>query len=742
MTADPVGPLAEGDGSVTAPTLTHDSPTVKLSRPPAGCGAALRKHGPAVLVALLLLIHFSALMAYFAPAIATPDANGYWAQGSLLFETGSTSFRPKSDVQYVGIHWLVTDSGDYYSRYPPGLAVLAGAVYRLFGHEASVLLNPLMGTLSLLGIFMLTRRAVGAWWALAAAFVLAVNPTFNQHAISCFAHVAVTVFLVWGLYFLLRWGQAGSLRDAFLAGLLLGCVPTVRYPEAVFGLAVGAFILLHCRERPRFWRHLLLAGAGAAVPILPLLVRNQLAFGAFYRTGYSLTNEQTGFGWDYFVDHFVPYVRGLHAEGLGAFFVLGLAGAAVMCCLPARRRLGVLLAGLAVPSALLYMAYYWARGQGGSSMRFLLPTFVAYILAGTWLLSHVLARSSVAVRASTLSVLLLFQFTWGFMQRGEEGRRLLHRKRVLVAATDALEKHVSPGDVVVSGGQALQHLDFVRKWRLADLRSLRPVGGRRGTARFGRERDPDAPSPMQVEKLDRRLEKYAGLSPQEQERKLAAELKKWAAEGKVYYLGTEEELAEMRGLFFNPQAFKVIAREKLPEAPPMPEARRRPGRRGAPPPRDPGAAGGPGGRARPAAPDGGKDAPRGGRRFPGRRGRRGGLRGNPFGDAKELVIAEWSYRPEGYPQGAGRPGERPSRGERFPGPREGAGPRPPAALAERVRKLRALLERMFRSGDRPDFFWPPDRDRELRRLMREGEFEEADKLLDRALEDHKRARNR
>lgn len=156
-----------------------------------------------------LILHFLFLLRLFAPAIATPDANGYWAQGSLLFTTGHTWFKPESDVQYIGIHWLVTESGRYYSRYPPGLAVLVGLVYKLFGFKASVLVNPILALLSLAGLYLLFRRWLGPWWGIAGVLVLAINPVFNQQALWCFAHMAVTFCLVWGLFFLARWSERG-----------------------------------------------------------------------------------------------------------------------------------------------------------------------------------------------------------------------------------------------------------------------------------------------------------------------------------------------------------------------------------------------------------------------------------------------------------------------------------------------------------------------------------------------------
>src|SRR5262249_49226919 len=121
--------------------------------------------------------------------------------------------------------------------------------------------------------------------------------------------------------------------------------------------------------------------AGAAVPIVPLLIRNQLLLGRFWRTGYALTNEQTGFGWDYFRQHANQYLQSIQGNGVGLLFALGVVGMVYMTCTKTWRRVGVMLALLTVPMLLLYMAYYWG-GMGGMSMRFLLPTFPLYVIAG------------------------------------------------------------------------------------------------------------------------------------------------------------------------------------------------------------------------------------------------------------------------------------------------------------------------------------------------------------------------
>ncbi len=186
---------------------------------------------------------------------------------------------------------------------------------------------------------------------MAAVFVLAANPVFDQQAVWCFAHMAVTFCLIWGLFFLVCWSERGRLLEAFLAGLFLGCIPAIRYPEALFVLGVAVFLFWHLRSRKRIWLHYAAAVAGAALPLVPLLIRNHVAFGAFYRTAYALTNEQTGFSWAYFKSHFVGYIRGLHGEGVGLFFPLGMIGMTMMCCVRRWRRAGVLLLMLDGPVA-------------------------------------------------------------------------------------------------------------------------------------------------------------------------------------------------------------------------------------------------------------------------------------------------------------------------------------------------------------------------------------------------------
>jgi len=595
---------------------------------------------PRITLALILLVYTIFLLGRFSPAISEPDDNGYFAQGSLLATTGHTFFKPESPAQYIGMHWLLTPDGNYISRYPPGLAVLISVFYTIFGFKTAAFINPALSILALPALYLLAKRLTSPGWALIAVLATAINPTYLHHALSGDAHMAVTFALLWGTYLLISWSQDGKIYQLFLAGLFLGCIPTIRYPDAIVALGIIVFLLFHYRCFPKIWLHYAAACCGAAIPIIPLLIRNQLLLGAFWRTGYALTNEQTGFGWNYFYDHWQEYIQTILSSGGGYLLTLGLLGITWMICLKPTRPLGIMLALFTVPFTLLYMAYYWAGMGGGGggrpgaigpaaaagTMRFLLPTLPIYILAAAWALSEALKSAPKAARIAIPIVLLTFQGLWGipdlWQQTGQQG----YQRDMLARVTDALDQSTHHGDIVLANNQILQHLDFVRHWKLADssLVSGMGPGMRRG---FGNMQNPDAPSPMQAEKQRERSELYAQGDWQQ----FSSDLQDWAGPNqKIYVVAPESELRNL----INGGSLHVVKRIEMPPAPPQPD-RGRNGMFGG---------GGPGG----GPPQGGPGANNAGgggffnRAFAGRRGNFGGPGGMfSLAGAKELVIAQW-----------------------------------------------------------------------------------------------------
>lgn len=596
----------------------------------------------------LVVVYGLFLSRQFAPAIAMPDDNGYFAQASRLVRDGTSVLVPESDAQYIGLHWLLTPTGVYVSRYPWGLSLLIAPLYAMFGWRAGVLVNPLLAVLALVGPYVLVRKVVGGRGVsavaagLAATALLATHPVFNHHALAGDAHMAVLCLLVWGVVLLLAWRETGGASGGWVwaggAGLLLGMIPTVRYPDVVVGLGVG---LLAAWTAAGWWREgrKVAAAAGVAAMVLaatavvlPLLVRNQIVFGAFWRTGYWLSHEQTGFSLTNLASNWRVYLQAMQSEGAGLMWGLGVAGMAAMAAWGPTRAVGLMLAGIALPMLGLYMAYYWAGvgGAGGrGTLRFLLPTLPVYVTAGMWLVVRATGRLSPAACVGALAAVVAAGVLWGAAETQDGLARASQQRANLASVTAEMERVVPAGAVVVGEPGLLQHLDYVGLWKLADPSLYR--GG--PTVRGGPVLDTDAPSPMQAAKAAALREKYTG-SMEQRRAKFLSDVHVWGRGAGVYAVGSEQELNALGGLGGvggpgGQVGWEVVGRVTI-RPPPSPATPRGANARPAGPPGPPGAA------ARGRADEAGRAVGPGGG---------GGLfAAGVFGGAREVVIARWTGR--------------------------------------------------------------------------------------------------
>jgi hypothetical protein len=740
-------------------------------------------------LAVLIAVYSAFLYARFYPAITEADDNGYYAQGTLILTTGSTTMQPESNAQFIGIHWLWEKTKGYFvSRYPPGFPLLIAAVDAAAGYKASVAINCYLSIFALIGFFMLTRRLTSAGWALAGTVALAANPIFVHHALGCQSHMPVLCFLVWGLYFAISWQRDGRLWQIFLMGLFLGCIPSIRYADAVMG--VGAFVFLLCNIRrfapvdwTRFWQwppktcllvtawllflatlaiqgyfmarpnasaiiqaqHLdiaaylnlaallvlaaacivlskkrfwalgafafacltlwllrfgspdlhslhateildlavfgalalvllvhitrwhkigyayLAATLGALVPMLPLMIRNHLALGAFWRTGYNLTNEDQGFSWDYFYAHWSEYIHQINATGVGYLCAVGLVGIVALMFTRKNWQTGLMLFLQVILMVLLYMAYYWApQGNANATMRFLLPTFPLLILGAFCALYMATRQISIAGQATVAIVVVSAQLLWGTTDMWDDAESLSYHKRVMAAQTDALDKYAEPGSVIVARGgieELGQDLDFIKKWKVADVSLMDGTpaqgvnnagpgfnvggagagggrGGRGGGGAFGNIVNGAAaalasniPQPRQLDRP--RVEYPANFN--QRENAFITDIRNWAGTHKIYFVGTDVEFENMVANKGKDETFNILTTVIVPQAPSITRAGAGGGRGGGG-----GALGALGGLA---GGFGGGGGGRGG-------GRGGGGGGGGFGvDAPGtvLVIAEWKF---------------------------------------------------------------------------------------------------
>lgn len=530
----------------------------------------------------LVAAHFIWVATHHETAVIGPDVGGYFAQAKMLATEGQTYREPASPLAFVGPHWLDRGDGRYFSKYPPGFPLLLSVPYALFGASSSLWVDPLLTSGALLGLFFLARLWTGPGWALAAAALMATSPLVNEHAVPGFAHAAVAVLLVWGLYALARWSGSLSWRWLAVAGLCAGAIPTARYAEALYVGAPALYVLLHLRRSGRSWKGVGAAawpGAlAAALPMAALALRNQLAFGAFWRTAYTISGEQTGFGLQYFAANWASYLDGL-SGGLGVLFGVGLAGLAVLTTSSRERDRGLLLAALVVPSTLLYMSYYW--GGGAMSQRFLLPTYYLYALASVWFLKILTGRLGRPALAAA-ALLLALALPWGLSRSADQLVRRAAMGRTLVALTDSLGRHLPDGAILLADRSLGQHLDIVSPWRIGHAEALldvqRPerlhdgVSGkgapqsRRRPAQAsdtGPRPDSGRPNPRAGGSMER-LARYRDLSDAERGAALASDLRSWTGPGgRAFVLvpgGQVEELPAGTGI-----GWRIRARIELPE---------------------------------------------------------------------------------------------------------------------------------------------------------------------------------
>ena len=72
---------------------------------------------------------------------------------------------------------------------------VSASAWTAFGRDAAFYLNPLLASLTVLAVFLFTRRWAGPLPAIGAAVVQAVQPEANSHALNSTSHTATTFFL-------------------------------------------------------------------------------------------------------------------------------------------------------------------------------------------------------------------------------------------------------------------------------------------------------------------------------------------------------------------------------------------------------------------------------------------------------------------------------------------------------------------------------------------------------------------
>jgi len=500
---------------------------------------------PWILLAALTLAHFIFLASFVRTAYSAPDADGYYTQARMLVLEGRPDFQPESPVQHLGVHWLEKEDGRFISRYPPGLSIVVGGVWKLFGRDASLYVNAVLASLTLPLVFLLCRPYSGNRLALAGVWVQAADPAANRHALNADSHTLTTFCMVGGLFLLDRWGRRGGRWTALAAGFLLAYIPLVRFAEAAAAIGVAAFLLLIWR-RPERRAEIPYVLAGALPPILVLAAHNHYHFGAFWRTAYGLTGESS-LSLEYLIRNWSVYSQSLLTSGVGYFLAPGVVGLLLMLRERAARPFAAAASLIAGSITLLYCCYYFASFGSPVTIRFLLPTLPLYLPPALHFFRTCLPAPALG---PALAVLLLLQTGMGQPGGLMELRREALEAERSAAAIEAIERIVPSGSVVLGDDRLHDQLNFTGQWKLADAELLLPPP-RRGPGDGppgGPSADEDRPSPQQRGKAAELRARYSGLNPADKAAAVLEDAALWAGEADVYWVVPESSIRRLPSL--------------------------------------------------------------------------------------------------------------------------------------------------------------------------------------------------
>jgi hypothetical protein len=444
------------------------------------------------------------------PADSNLDENAYLISGKLLAQTGSPGFAPPGPYSLVGMMWITAPSGRCYPKYPLGQTLLVAAAVKAGGSRAPFWISPILMTLGLLGVFLLVREVVGSFAGLLAMLAMAASPVVLAETNDPDSHGGVVFLTTWGMLLLLRWWRTGKPRPAALAGLLLGLSGVTRYTEGLVLLPMALVALLALADRGDRRRRLAGAAALAAAWLLPVGLQIAFNLRVFHRlTGYGATNESTAFGLDHLEQHAGLVLSQLFFLGLPLLFPLAVLGLALLAW--RERRLGLVLWAWALPTLVIYAAYYWAVDDVAYT-RFFLTILPPLALGMAWLLTRPLPGPEWLRRRVQPALALALVLACGAYGAREALPILrgIQEDQTLAQDTAKAALAVAPaGSVFFGPVQPMLYLQYAGDgYRLYG----RNVFLAQAIERLGR-RDPRAPNPLQPDRARMLYKLLKGRKP-------------------------------------------------------------------------------------------------------------------------------------------------------------------------------------------------------------------------------------
>ena len=426
---------------------------------------------------LILGIYALLLATFYVPAHPGVDQNGYMTTGRELVEHGRLYFRPHNPYQFIGAMMVQLPDGLVYAKYPPGVGVLAALAWFLGGRNAIYAVDPICVLIGMSAAYVLFLQLVDEFPALIGVVLLMINPVILQFADDADSHGAAFGFTTLGMCLLVIWLRRGGWRWGAAAGIVLGFCPWMRYTEALWCIPLLVALIIARANDRRPWRDVAATAVAYALPILGLAAINWISFGYPWRTGYWYCGEQGGFSWRYLVagdatsNYQGNWITLLgQFENFGLFLIFPFVALGMGRLLAEQRRWGLLLAAWIIPSAAVYLFYYWAPSQLNTViyLRFFIDLMPAMILCALWAMMNIFGPF-INTRGLTVGLLTFMAGAYCLTRSVPDMERARAVKINLVDAAKTLNRFTGPRAVIFADPPLCDYLGSITNDRLYNL---------------------------------------------------------------------------------------------------------------------------------------------------------------------------------------------------------------------------------------------------------------------------------
>ncbi len=361
------------------------------------------------LIIILLLCYSIFLWLNICAYAGGADSSGYLNLAKLI-ASGKLQEKQRiidgvegeiSEFAYVPLGFKPANKDGYLdSFYPIGFPSLIALLSLFVGIDIAahlVIWLHAIGSLVLIYYFALELR-FERFWALIASVLLAINPLFLSYSLQLMSDMPS---LFWCSLAIFAAIQSDQKKWAIICGIATGIAVLIRPTNVlIFAPLLVAF--------GKNWRGLFLCGCAGLPFAATLLITNYLSYGQFFATSYPDLSDK-------FASEFMPFSIEAYARYLPLVltpFVVFLVGIFVPSIWRQSKKSQWVFA-VWILSFLTFYAFYYFTHTTWWYTRFLLPSFVAMILA---ILMVVRCFSNLKIRISRSFVIffVLFSFSWQF----------------------------------------------------------------------------------------------------------------------------------------------------------------------------------------------------------------------------------------------------------------------------------------------------------------------------------------